>query len=388
MISYWLNTSGPVFTETEFTCETQIMKLHDLLTIIYDAVQPWQTERALALCLCAIARDCILVLMWEMQNRMPLFCPSPIPSFPLYCAFKSIGKKGKRIDVCVSPSFTAIFCWCRLHALQTSLPGMQPTERDYFRFFHGAADVIFLTLIPSLCLTAILHNRKNKTKSSSFIKWICAKQPEGTWKDWIFRERRLVCASHFPRSSPIRRKAIGNEEIREVILEFGRVLIIIMSAVVCVRVYYNVTGLEEGTVCECVSSCGFSCVCVSVFLITSASGAWASWHINVRYRWHTAGVYGYETGVRCSAERRQKQHTVKEGDVQALCVLQWCIMGIKWQPLVRRTLGPRPYCVICVSEISVALMLWSARWGFVGQMLCHPTSGLCALLPLSLNADF
>ncbi len=82
-----------------------------------------------------------------------------------------------------------------------------------------------------------------------------------------------MCASHFPRSSPIRRKAIGNEEIREVILEFGRVLIIIMSAAVCVRVYYNVTGLEEGTVCECVSSCSSSCVCVSVFLITSASGA-------------------------------------------------------------------------------------------------------------------
>lgn len=83
----------------------------------------------------------------------------------------------------------------------------------------------------------------------------------------------IVCASHFPRSSPIRRKAIGNGEIREVILEFGGVLIIIMSAVVCVRVYYNVTHLEEGTVCECDSTCGSSCVCVSVFLITSTSGA-------------------------------------------------------------------------------------------------------------------
>ncbi len=73
-----------------------------------------------------------------------------------------------------------------------------------------------------------------------------------------------MCASHFPRSPPIRRKAIGNGEIREVILEFGRVLIIIMSAAVCVRVCYNVTRLEEGTACKCDSACGFSCVRVCV----------------------------------------------------------------------------------------------------------------------------
>lgn len=176
------------------------------LLAIFDAVQPWHTERVLTVCLCAIARDCVLVLMWEMQNRMPLFCLSPIPSFPLYWAFKSIVKKGKRLTRagrCLC--FTLLYCnifWGCLHALQTSLPGMQPTERDYFIFFRGAADVIFLNLIPSLCLTAILHNRKNKTKSSSFIKRICAKQPEGTfctWKDWIFRERRL-CAPHISRA--------------------------------------------------------------------------------------------------------------------------------------------------------------------------------------------
>lgn len=185
------------------------------------------------------------------SNVEPVFCLYPIPLlfylFPLYSAFKTNDKKRKcltRVGRCLYFSLLCCNIFC---ALQTSLPGMQPAERDYFIFFHRMADVIFLTLIPSLCLTAILHNRKKiRQKSSSFIKRICAKQPEGTfctWKDWIFRERRLVCASHFPRSLAIRRKAIGNGEIREVILEFGRVLIIIMSAVVCVRVCYNVSHL-------------------------------------------------------------------------------------------------------------------------------------------------
>lgn len=56
-----------------------------------------------------------------------------------------------------------------------------------------------------------------------------------------------VCLT-FPALAPIRRKAIGNGEIREVIEEFGGVLIIIMSATGCVCVFYNVAHLWEDPV--------------------------------------------------------------------------------------------------------------------------------------------
>lgn len=264
------------------------MKLAYLLT-----VQPWQTERALKLCLCAIARDCVLVLMWEMQNRMPLFCPSPIPSFPLYCAFKSIGKKGKRLTragrcLCFTlycNIFCAAFMLCKLHYLECS-----PPKEIILYFLVTRRMWYFSPSFPHCALRQYYTIGKNKTKKQQFYKTDLCKT---AWRNILHLERlnlqgkEIAVRLTFPALPPIRRKAIGNGEIREVILESGRVLIIIMSAAVCVRVCYNVTRLKEGTVCECDSACGFSCVCVCVFLITSASGAWASWHINVRYRWHT-----------------------------------------------------------------------------------------------------
>ncbi len=154
-------------------------------------MQPWQTERALEWCLCAIARDSVLVLMWEMQNRMSLFCPSPIPSFPLYCAFKSIGKKGKRLThagrcLCFSLLycnifFCAAFMLCKLHYLECS-----PLKEIILYFFVVRRMWDFSPSFPHCALRQYYTIGKNKTKKQQFYKTDLCKT---AWRNIVHLER-------------------------------------------------------------------------------------------------------------------------------------------------------------------------------------------------------
>lgn len=143
---------------------------------------------------------------------------------PLLC-FKKIGKKRKRLThagrcLCFFLLYCNIFCdafmLCKLHYLECS----PPKEIILFYFFFAPRMWYFSPSFPHCALRQYYTIGENKTKKQQFYKTdLCTT----AWRNILHLERLNLQGDEigvrltFPAPPPIRRKAIGNGEIREVI---------------------------------------------------------------------------------------------------------------------------------------------------------------------------
>lgn len=193
---------------------------------------------------------CVSLLMWEMHwTSGPCFVPIQFHLFSLRFISIVLSKNCQKEktsnplgeDVCVSSSFTAIF-FVLPSCFANFITWNAAHQKRLFYLFCVPWMWYFSPSFPHCALRQFNTIGENKTKKQQFYKTdLCTT----AWRNILHLERLnlqgdeigvCVCLT-FPALAPIRRKAIGNGEIREVIEEFGGVLIIIMSATGCVCVF-------------------------------------------------------------------------------------------------------------------------------------------------------